>query len=237
MGPGIIEDSYSDKFDSMACCRGDYNAFFRMSAGWIPSEERYDFNFLVQGGSGTSSATANGTSRSGVASSDIGPMASSSTAAQQSGGDAAAPGTWGGNSSGLLPGLDADSLSLVGNGTTDLVLWPFDRGESRGKLKVVTMRISVDELLVLSYRLVDRSHLGPLIRPEDVIPGFDYKFVQNSPSRQPVYFQVNAILARCEAGRQGLQQRHRHLVGPRGDAAEPGGAIGRVRPAVHRRPR
>jgi len=93
MGQGIIQDSYSDKFDGMACCRGDYNAFFRVMAGWVPSAERYDLNFLTRAGS-------------------------------------------------------ASKQSLVSN----VVLWPFDRGESRGKLKVITMRISVDELLVLSYR-------------------------------------------------------------------------------------
>ena len=32
LGPGVIEDSYSDKFDTMACCKGDYNVFFRY--GW-----------------------------------------------------------------------------------------------------------------------------------------------------------------------------------------------------------
>ncbi len=29
LGSGIIEDSYTDKLDTMACCRGDYNVFFR----------------------------------------------------------------------------------------------------------------------------------------------------------------------------------------------------------------
>lgn len=29
LGPGVIEDSYTDKFDTMACCKGDYNVFFR----------------------------------------------------------------------------------------------------------------------------------------------------------------------------------------------------------------
>lgn len=50
-------------------------------------------------------------------------------------------------------GTASDDGSPATNTTTmDLVLWPFDRGESRGKLKAATMRISVDELLVLSYR-------------------------------------------------------------------------------------
>ncbi len=34
----------------------------------------------------------------------------------------------------------------------ELVLWPYDRGESRGKLRGVTLRISPTQLLVLGFR-------------------------------------------------------------------------------------
>ena len=56
----------------------------------------------------------------------------------------------------------ASSSSTSQGGITldEVVLWPFDRGESRGKLKVVTMRIGVDELLTLSYRQVALRSLG-----------------------------------------------------------------------------
>ena len=33
LAPGVIEDTYSDKMDIMACCRGDYAAWFRWGAG------------------------------------------------------------------------------------------------------------------------------------------------------------------------------------------------------------
>lgn len=29
MGPGLVEDSYTDKFDIMACCKGDYSLHHR----------------------------------------------------------------------------------------------------------------------------------------------------------------------------------------------------------------
>ncbi|GIL45852.1 hypothetical protein Vafri_2986, partial [Volvox africanus] len=39
-GPGGPQDTYSDKLDMMACCRGDYGALSRIWLGWMPYPER-----------------------------------------------------------------------------------------------------------------------------------------------------------------------------------------------------
>eukprot|EP00798_Chlamydomonas_sp_ICE-L_P003605 gene3605-13688_t len=93
MGDGIVEDGYTDPLDVMACCSGDYGAYARLTAGWIPSPERSHLE-----------VTHFNANKGGLSSS------------------------------------------------TDFVLWPFDRGESRGKLKMITMRISPSQVLVLAFR-------------------------------------------------------------------------------------
>lgn len=77
--------------------------------------------------------------------SDINFLTSGATDENSTGGSGAPP-----PSSSASTGASANA----GEAATlrEVVLWPFDRGESRGKLKVVTLRIGVDELLTLSYR-------------------------------------------------------------------------------------
>ena len=40
MGPGVMEDTYSDRLDIMACCKGDYSLHNRILSGWVPARER-----------------------------------------------------------------------------------------------------------------------------------------------------------------------------------------------------
>ena len=58
--------------------------------------------------------------------------------------------------SSATPSATADSATSSATSsatkTYDLVLWPFDRGESRGKLRAATLRLSHDKVLVLGYR-------------------------------------------------------------------------------------
>ena len=120
-----------------------------MFAGWIPASERYDINFLTQQHNGTNRTDASQSTY------EDSPAANTTTAGSPDGGPAANTTTAGSSDSGQAANIT----------TTDLVLWPFDRGESRGKLKAATMRISADELLVLSYRFGSSRQLHYLIGP------------------------------------------------------------------------
>ncbi|WIA29149.1 hypothetical protein OEZ86_011660 [Tetradesmus obliquus] len=40
LGPGVMEDTYSDRLDMMACCKGDYSLHNRILSGWVPARER-----------------------------------------------------------------------------------------------------------------------------------------------------------------------------------------------------
>lgn len=35
-----MEDTYSDRLDMMACCKGDYSLHNRILSGWVPARER-----------------------------------------------------------------------------------------------------------------------------------------------------------------------------------------------------
>lgn len=45
-----------------------------------------------------------------------------------------------------------DGCDLTAGNGCSLLLWPVDRAESRGKLKALSMRLSDDQLVVLSYK-------------------------------------------------------------------------------------
>ena len=66
---------------------------------------------------------------------------------------------------GWIPGTERDHIPLTAivasstsstsppaASTFEYVLWPFDRSESRGKLKVVTVRLASDKILTLGFR-------------------------------------------------------------------------------------
>ncbi|GAX85071.1 hypothetical protein CEUSTIGMA_g12491.t1 [Chlamydomonas eustigma] len=179
LGPGVIEDSYTDKLDTMACCRGDYNVFFRLFAGWIPATERYDMSFLPSLNASTvnisSTLTASTTNTPAISGITLAAPLNSEGSLQVEG----IPGRTSTSSNSSVLQNDTLSGSVIGvsegslflnasqiseysppsksstNSTVvqqDLVLWPFDRGESRGKLKAVVIRLSIDEMLVLSFR-------------------------------------------------------------------------------------
>ena len=62
---------------------------------------------------------------------------------------------------GWVPATERSSLRLdevatppAGGKTYEYILWPYDRQESKGKMKSVTIRLAGDKVLVLGYRLV-----------------------------------------------------------------------------------
>jgi hypothetical protein len=40
LGAGVMEDTYSDRLDIMACCKGDYSLQNCILSGWVPARER-----------------------------------------------------------------------------------------------------------------------------------------------------------------------------------------------------
>jgi hypothetical protein len=84
---------------------------------------------------------------------------------------------------GWVPGKERANIALLeatsaATTTRRYLLWPFDRPESRGKLKGITIRIAGDKLLILGFRSLpgwgdvrvsrfpDDSSDGPLIPDE-----------------------------------------------------------------------
>ncbi len=136
-----------------------------MVAGWIPASERQDINFLTAGGAVTPSAEVNlTTGGSGSSSSSTTTLAETSGSpiwqqgvelSQTAASDPLSSASSLDSSPNTSPGPNvsmAELQSMAGVESKDVVLWPFDRGESRGKLKAITVRVNADELLVLSYR-------------------------------------------------------------------------------------
>jgi hypothetical protein len=87
----VVEDSYSDRLDQMACCRGDYSLQQRILAGWVPAAERAHITLA-----------------------DV----------------------------------------AVGDQPQEhrFVLWPYDRAESKGRLRGVSIRLEDGKVLVMGYR-------------------------------------------------------------------------------------
>lgn len=103
LGPGIMQDTYSDRLDIMACCKGDYSLHNRILSGWVPASERVTLGLL-----------------------DIATPTTPTSAA----------------------GSAANSSEVVRH----FVLWPYDRPESKGQLKGVSLRLEDGKVLVLGYR-------------------------------------------------------------------------------------
>lgn len=104
LGHGVIEDSYADKLDAMACCRGDYGLQHRIEVGWVKGRER----------------------------------------------------------------LHVPTSKLKTRSVVRVQLWPFDRAESRGRLKGITLRPSPSTSLVIGYRSVpfwQDVRLAPYVPP------------------------------------------------------------------------
>ena len=96
LSPGVIEDTYTDKLDIMACCKGDYSLYNRIMAGWVPAAERVTLGLadLAPAGSGQPPVTRR------------------------------------------------------------FLLWPYDRSESKGRLKGVVLRLEDGKVLALGFRRV-----------------------------------------------------------------------------------
>lgn len=97
-----MQDTYSDRLDIMACCKGDYSLYNRILSGWVPASERLTLGL------------------------------SDMTAPQ--------------------PGSEGS----MGN-VRRYTLWPYDRPESKGKLKGVSLRLENGKILVLGYRCSQES--------------------------------------------------------------------------------
>lgn len=106
LGPGVMEDTYSDRLDIMACCKGDYSLHNRIMSGWVPGDERVTLSLA-----------------------DLSPATAS----------------------------DGSSGSPV---VRRFVLWPYDRPESKGQLKGVSLRVEDGKVLVLGYRCVIHRLMG-----------------------------------------------------------------------------
>lgn len=104
LGRGIMQDTYSDRLDIMACCKGDYSLHNRILSGWVPASERATLGLT-----------------------DITASAAAATPAA---------------------GSAANSSEMVRRYT----LWPYDRPESKGQLKGVSLRLEDGKVLVLGYR-------------------------------------------------------------------------------------
>jgi hypothetical protein len=115
MGAGVMEDTYSDRLDIMACCKGDYSLHNRILSGWVPARERVTLSLA-----------------------DLAP--------------------------GPAPAEGAAAVPLVRRYS----LWPFDRPESKGQLKGVSLRLEDGKVLVLGFRWVghaQQSVIMPVHRP------------------------------------------------------------------------
>jgi hypothetical protein len=102
MGSGVMEDTYSDRLDIMACCKGDYSLHNRILSGWVPARERATLSLA-----------------------DLTPEP-------------------------VPAGEAAAAVPLVRRYS----LWPFDRPESKGQLKGVSLRLEDGKVLVLGFRCV-----------------------------------------------------------------------------------
>jgi hypothetical protein len=154
LGPGVMEDSYSDRLDIMACCKGDYSIYNR----WVDSkllanaqQERDEHSLHM------------------VASNGICFLAEPITEAQS---DTCIStlhafrilAGWVPASERALVTLEDVATPPAGGRTYQYVLWPYDRQESKGQLKAVTIRLTGDKVLVLGYRSVTCLKLYCLLR-------------------------------------------------------------------------
>lgn len=104
LGQGVMQDTYSDRLDMMACCKGDYSLHNRILSGWVPASERALLGLadVAALGAATSGSSTNATNSSKV--------------------------VW------------------------QYTLWPYDRPESKGQVKGVSIRLEDGKVLVLGYR-------------------------------------------------------------------------------------
>jgi hypothetical protein len=99
MGAGVMEDTYSDRLDIMACCKGDYSLHNRILSGWVPARERVILSLTD-----------------------------------------------------LTPDPAPDGAAVAEPLVRRYSLWPFDRPESKGQLKGVSLRLEDGKVLVLGFR-------------------------------------------------------------------------------------
>ncbi|GLI63979.1 hypothetical protein VaNZ11_007148, partial [Volvox africanus] len=157
-GPGGPQDTYSDKLDMMACCRGDYGALSRIWLGWMPYPERLHIPLSATTLFGSPPPPSPPAPSSGA--SPTRPTASPPRPPPPSPRPSSPfsrpplSGTPTANSTIATTQMEAATVSCDTAGPTgcSYTLWPVDRSESRGRLKALSVRISDSQLVVLSYK-------------------------------------------------------------------------------------